>query len=42
MVKLIKEQHSYSAKRKDDDREKKKGKTFQDIGGCEKAKEAVR
>ena len=43
MIKTIRDQHSHHTKRHDTDPEKKqKGKSFEDIGGCEKAKEAVK
>ena len=42
MIKTIKDQNSFSSKKKKDLDKKQIGKTFSDVGGCEQAKEAIR
>jgi cell division protease FtsH len=42
MIKTIKDQNSYSSKKKKDLDKKQVGKSFNDVGGCEQAKEAIR
>ena len=43
MMKTIRDQNSYNSKKHEIDPEKKQmGKSFEDIGGCEMAKEAIK